>query len=509
MRFLTSGQIRDFEGEIITDVYSSLRLIDSAANACAKELSHFGAICIFCGKGNNGADGYRLAKLLHEGGAAVKIVRVFEPGTEECKMLAEECEGDDIPAFGFDEDGLSKALSDCRAVVDAIFGIGIKGEVAGTARRAIEFINGLGTYVLSVDIPSGLDADSGEVCGVCVKADKTVTFTAPKLGMLSGAGVDHCGEIVIRYVDIPVNEGSVPEWQPVPLTEELAAGLLPKRPRLSHKGTFGRALMVVGSPGMLGAAAMAARSAMRSGVGLVTIMCRRGLENTLNIMVPEAVVLPVDDYSMSLPEIKKAVESADAVLVGCGIGRSISVRFITELLDAAKAPVIIDADGLNILSGRPELLSGRNVVITPHPLEFARLTGISVAEQEKDRVGAARTFAEKYGVTLVLKGARTVIASPGGTAAVSLMSTSALAKAGSGDTLAGLLCALCAQGLPADDAARLGVYLHARAGMISAVKNGEYSTTVGDITDCLKYAFMEVSAHGSRQSVGGDKPERD
>ena len=501
MKFLTSGQIKDFEAKAITDLSSSLRLINSAANACAKELSHFGAICIFCGKGNNGADGYRIAELLRRGGRRVYIVRTFEPETDECRYLAKRCEEERIPSFTFEEACEGGRIPRCDAVVDAIFGIGIHGTVTGVAAKAIERINSLDAFVLSVDVPSGLDADSGSVCGLCVRADKTVTFTAPKMGMLSGESVDCCGTVVVRRAGVPVDWSLVPEEQPSPLIEEEVIKLLPPRPRLSHKGTFGRAVMIVGSPGMLGAAAIAAKAALKSGVGLVTIVTKRGLENTMNILVPEAVVLPLEEYDVSNPALESALIGASSVLIGCGLGRSVSAEFIASVLDTTTAPTVIDADGLNILAARPELLKHRNVVITPHPLEFSRLTGRSVEEIEKDRLGAARSFAGEYGISLVLKGARTVVSEPGGSLAASLQSTSALAKAGSGDALAGVICALCAQGLSPVGAARLGVYLHARAGIMAGRLCGEYSAAVGDIVDSLKYAFMEVSGH-ERQSMG-------
>lgn len=494
MRFLTSEQIRTFEGKIITDVSASLRLINNAANACVKELMPFDAICVFCGKGNNGGDGYRLAALLRRRGKAVYIVRVFEPRTQECKILAEKCSEAGIPSYSLDRAG--SCTAGCDAVVDAIFGIGINGEVTGEARTAIELINSLNKFVLAVDVPSGLDADSGRPCGVCVRADKTITFTAPKLGMSENASVEYCGDILVREAGIPVDYGTVPREQPSPIIKAEIAPLLPKRPRLSHKGTFGRLLMIVGSEGMLGAGAIAAKAAQRSGCGLVTIVCRRGLEGTINIMVPEAVVLPLEEYSLIKSEpLQKAVASADAILIGCGLGRSVTAEFIESVLDFASVPMIIDADGLNTLAGNTDVLRGKNLVITPHPLEFSRLTGKTVAEIEANRLAEAKRFAAEYGITLTLKGARTVVADRDGDASVSLISTSALARGGSGDVLAGVISSLCAQGISPENSAKLGVYLHGLSGIISARLCGEYSATINDIIDNLKFAFMEVEGY--------------
>ena len=486
MRFLTSQQIRSFEVRIISGPDSSLELIDNAAKACVRELMPFGASCVFCGKGNNGADGYRIGRLLHDLGKSIRIVSVFEPKTEECRLLAEDCRRAGIETIPFDE--LSTPIA-CDAAVDAIFGIGISGEVTGTAASAIEYINAAKAFTLSVDVPSGLDADQGRACGCCVRADKTVTFTAPKLGMLTNESVDLCGEIVVREAGIPVDHSAVPHDQPLVLIPEYAASLLPRRPRLSHKGTFGRLLVIAGSSGMMGAAIMAVRAALRSGCGLVTVVCKRGMENLLNIAVPQAVVLTVEDYDDE--RLTKAIDGASAILMGCGSGRSLNDVFIRSVLENAACPVVLDADGLNALRGQTGILKGKNVIITPHPLEFSRLTGKSVAEIEADRLTYAKALSDELGITVLLKGARTVIAHDG-EAAVSLCSTSALARGGSGDVLSGIIASLCAQGI--NNPAELGAYLHGRAGAISAERCGEYSVTMEDLIENLKYSFMEVES---------------
>lgn len=495
MRFLTSGQIKNCEGEIISDVSASLRLINNAANTCVKELMPFGAICVFCGKGNNGADGYRLAALLRRHGKAVYTVKVFEPATPECVIMAEKCAKAGVPGYDL-EKAIAGKVPRCDAIVDAIFGIGIKGQVAGEALRAIELINYRRCFTLAVDVPSGMDADSGHPCGASVRADKTVTFTAPKLGMAQNESVELCGEILVRDAGIPVNYDEITQTQPMPIILPVVRPWLPRRPRLSHKGTFGRLLMIVGSEGMLGAGVMAAKAAKRSGAGLVTVVCRRGLENTINIMEPEAVVLPVDSYSLENCEaLQKAVSSASAVLIGCGLGKSVTAEFIVSVINSASCPVIIDADGLNTLAAGGGVPKNKNLILTPHPLEFSRLTGLKVSDIEADRLNIAKAFAKEYGLTLVLKGARTVVAEPDGEAAVSLCATSALARGGTGDILAGVISALCAQGVFPYNSACLGVYLHGKSGLITASRCGEYSATVGDVIENLKFAFMEAESY--------------
>lgn len=487
MRFLTSEQIKAHEAKIITDLSSSLELINNAANACVKELMPFGAICIFCGKGNNGADGYRLAALLKERGKTVFAVMVYEPKTAECIAIAKQCQEMGIEIHNF---SASLNLPYFDAAVDAVFGIGIKGNVDGSGLNAIRYINKLNKFTVSIDLPSGLNSDSGLPSPDAVRADKTVTFTAPKQGMIYGESADFCGEIITAKVGIPVDFNSVP---PIfPINSENIAPLLPRRTNFSHKGTFGRLLMFTGSQGMLGAAAIAAKAAMRSGCGLVTIVCKEGLENTLNILVPEAVVLPVEKYELS-GKIEAAVSSAGGILVGCGIGKSIPPAFITELIQKAPCPVVLDADGLNALSPFPEAPLGKNLILTPHPLEFSRMTQIPVSEIEKNRLSLATDFAANRKVTLVLKGARTVVAEQSGEAHVSLISTSALAKGGSGDVLSGIISSLCAQGISPENSAKLGVYLHSLSGRITARQSGEYSATIGELTDNLKLAFKEIT----------------
>ncbi len=492
MRFLTSNQIRDLEGRVITGLSSSLELIDNAAKACVRELMLFDAICVFCGKGNNGADGYRVARLLKDAGKQVSVVSVFEPKTQECRLLARECADVGVPVIPFEKLGEMS----CDAVVDALFGIGISGELTSIAKSAVECINAMNAFVLSVDIPSGLDADRGEVCGVCVRADKTVTFTAPKMGMLNNKSVDCCGEILVREAGIPVDWGLVPKDQPKVILKETATSLLPCRPLLSHKGTFGRLLMITGSPGMMGAASIAARAAQRSGCGLCYGVVKKGMESIMNIMVPESVVIPIENYDINEPALFGAVQDASAILMGCGSGKTLSVEFIGSVLETARCPVVLDADALNALGGRLELLKNKNVVITPHPLEFSRLTGETVEEIEHNRIGLASSVAIDYGITVVLKGARTVVAQKNGDVAVSLSSTSALARGGSGDVLGGVISSLCAQGIAPGSGAELGVWLHGRSGMICRDRCGAYSTTVGDIIENLKFAFMEAEGHG-------------
>lgn len=485
MIFLSAEEIRAAEKRAMEKT-SSMQLIGNAANACFEELKIFNSVLVYCGKGNNGSDGYATAIILKKAGKQVCIIQVDEPKTAECAALCSAAHDMEIemrrvgnPPKGFE------------CVFDAIFGIGIKGVITGNPKIAIEEINAYNAYVVSADIPSGMDTDTGE--GVCVKADKTVTFTAPKKGMIFNSGVNSCGEIVIKKVGIECSDKD----GTVVITKDLAKKLLPKRERLSHKGTFGTALIIAGSKFMAGAAAMAALAAQRSGCGMVKIIAPRSICASLNIMVKEAVIIsaPENRGVMSPRLSKRAIEEiskADSILIGCGIGKGHHEKMIGNVLKFAHCPVIIDADGINALSGHLDIIENKNVLLTPHPLEFSRISSVSVPELEKSRLEYADMFAKKIGGSVLLKGARTMVVNREGKAYVSLISTSALAKAGSGDVLAGICASLAAEGLEISKSAVLAVYIHSLAGSICERKFSAYSSVSSDLIENIPEAFKAL-----------------
>ncbi|MEE0867376.1 MAG: NAD(P)H-hydrate dehydratase [Clostridia bacterium] len=486
MIFLSAEEIRAAEKHAMERT-SSMQLIGNAANACFEELKTFNSVLVYCGKGNNGSDGYATAILLRKAGKRVCIVQVEEPKTPECAALCSAaCD------IGIEMQTIGNSPKGFECIFDAIFGIGIKGTVTGNPKIAIEEINAANAYVVSADIPSGMDADTGE--GVCVKADKTITFTAPKKGMIYNQCVNSCGEIVIKEVGIqcPNTDGVAV------ITNDLAKKLLPKRERLSHKGTYGTAVIIAGSKFMAGAAAMAAQAAQRSGCGMVKIIAPWSICASLNIMVKEAVIISVPEKrGVISPRLNKQaiaeISKADSVLIGCGIGKGHHEKMIGNVLKYARCPVIIDADGINALSGHLDIIKNKNVLLTPHPLEFSRISSVSVPELEKNRPEYADVFVKQTLCNVLLKGARTVIVNKDGKAYVSLISTSALAKAGSGDALAGICASLAAQGLNISDSAVLAVYLHALAGTICERKLGAYSTTSGDLIENISEAFKTLT----------------
>lgn len=493
MLFLSVDMIKEAEGQAMENV-SAMHLIENAAKVCFEELKDFDSVRIYCGKGQNGSDGYATALLLNRHGKRVEIVQVMEPSTEECRILARKAMEEDIPVLPTVT--FPTAQFDCT--LDAIFGIGINGDVTDeNVVRAINMINSSETYIVSCDVPSGMNADTGCAMGVCVKADKTVTFTAPKRGMLTNESVDLCGEIVIAEVGIPVDYNSITKSTCVPLTDKLIRTILPARSRHSHKGTFGTAVIVAGSQTMSGAAAMAAMAALRSGCGLVKILAPAPICSILNILVKEAIIIPMPHQNgIMLPQFTDdalyAIRTAGSILVGCGLGRGNHAQLLENILNSASCPVIVDADGINAIAKRTDIIKNKNVLLTPHVKEFSRISGYSVGEIEEKRIPLADKFAHDMGVNLLLKGARSVITYGGSNKYVSYISTSALAKAGSGDILAGIIVSLASQGLSLTDSAAAGCYIHTRSGLLCEKEIGAYGVTADDIIKKIPLAIKEI-----------------
>lgn len=493
MLFLSVDMIKEAEMRVLENV-SAMHLIENAAQACFNELKDFNSVRVYCGKGNNGSDGYATAILLKKSGKHVEIVQVAEPVGEECRLLCQKAIDEGILVL----QTVSFPTESFECSLDAIFGIGISGEISdANIVKAIEIINSSEGFVVSCDVPSGMDSDAGKVCGICVKADKTVTFTAPKRGMLSNTSVDLCGEIVIAEVGIPVNYNEITGSTCVPLTDKLIKTILPGRSRYSHKGMFGTAVIVAGSKNMSGAAAMAAMAALRSGCGLVKIIAPAQICPVLNILVKEAIVIPVPEQNgVMLPSLSQeafqAIKTADSILIGCGMGSGQHDVLISNVLNEASCSVIIDADGINALAGKLSIIQNKNVLITPHVKEFSRISGYEIKDIEARRIQAADKFARENGVRILLKGARSVIAYGGSNKYVSLGATSALAKAGSGDVLAGIIASLCAQGMSLTDSAAAGCYIHACAGFIAEKNIGAYGCISGDLIELIPKAIKEI-----------------
>jgi NAD(P)H-hydrate epimerase len=368
--------------------------------------------------------------------------------------------------------------------LDALLGTGIDREVGGEFKQAIDYLNRLDCPKLAVDIPSGLNADTGQVMGSAVQANSTVTFVGRKRGMYTADGPDHCGQITFDDLAVPAkaaSESSAGAGQL--LSTDVLAEKINPRPANSHKGSFGHVLAVGGIRGMSGAVRLCGEAALRSGAGRVTLVTDAVHAGYINMARPELMVKAIDDPG-DLPSL---LAGEHVIAVGPGLGLTDwSQSLLTACLDT-QAALVIDADGLNLLAQRAKQkpLKRENWILTPHPAEAARLLGCEIQDIQRDRVNSATAIANRYGASVVLKGCGTVIAGPSGEYAVCPLGNPGMATAGSGDVLTGIIAALLAQGLSCADAAKAGALAHAKAGDFAVVETGEMALVAGDIIDFL------------------------
>jgi hydroxyethylthiazole kinase-like uncharacterized protein yjeF len=398
-------------------------------------------------------------------------------------------------------DRYATTLQEAALIVDAMLGTGLKNKVKGIYAEAIAIINNSGKPVVAVDIPSGIDSATGRVFGCAIKADFTVTFALVKYGHVIYPGAEHTGRLEIADIGIPAEIIASAEGHEY--LDAAAAGLLLKRRgRSTHKGDAGHCLIIAGSTGKTGAAAMAANSAVRAGAGLVTLAVPASLNTILEIKTTEAMTLPITDHDCglfgekALPDILSAARGKDVIAVGPGISLNPEiVRLVHDIVTKATHPLVVDADALNALSEDPGVLLRKKsaiVILTPHPGEMGRLAGISTAEVERDRIGIARAFAVKYRIYLVLKGARTIIAAPDGSVAINGSGNPGMASGGMGDVLTGTLAALIAQGYEPFAACKLGVFIHGHAADLVAADKGEIGISATDIQERLPHAIKNI-----------------
>lgn len=448
-------------------------------------------VVIFAGKGNNGGDGSGAGRWLHNRGADVTLVLAGLVGeltgsaADELQYylscgasLLEVTDADDNLQFAEIENKVQQA----DLLIDALLGTGFAGTMRPLFARLCQSINqaketNARCSVLAVDIPTGVNADTGAADIHAVRADVTVTMALPKLGLYLYPGAEYVGRLQVADIGMPASLLKETEGNHFLITGEKVREILPVRPKNAHKGSVGRVVVAAGSYGYTGAAALCSFASVKSGAGLVTLFTPENAREILAVKLTEVMVkgLPVQDNSLlqeeSLELLSDALDNADVLAVGPGFGVSEETgNLIRELLVSAHVPCVIDADAITALKDHTELLSHMvaEKVLTPHPGEMARITGLSIANIEQDRVEIARSYAEKWQAVIVLKGVPTVVALPDGQVYVNTTGTPAMASGGSGDVLTGLTAALIGQGLSAADAAIAGVYLHGLAGEIAA-----------------------------------------
>ena len=491
-KVLDPQQMKAVERVAIDEIgIPSLVLMERAALACAEELrKRFEGrtgVLIVCGTGNNGADGLALARILKlwKWTVSVLIIGDKDRATEEWKTQYDLCQKLKVRE--------TKLFAEADIIVDAIFGIGLSREITGDALYAIQRMNARKGFKLAIDVPSGISCSTGAVMGEAFKADLTVTFQFEKAGQLLYPGREFCGELICADIGIPPQFGSI---IPAVRGEEEDLAAFKDRPRDSHKGTFGRVLVIAGSYYMCGAAYFAALAAYRAGAGLVEIFTPFENRTPLSSLLPEAILSVYEYLPMDTELLLKAIKRADAVVIGPGLSTEEDAAKILKMtLLACRVPLIMDADALNIMAADPmvkEILP-RKAILTPHVREFSRLTGKTVEEIKADPVEAAKIFAKKCRAVVVLKDAATVVADPYGQVFINTSGCSGMATGGSGDVLAGIIGARCAQEKKdLFENAALSVYLHGLAGEAAAEDKGENAVIASDIADGIGTVLCRI-----------------
>ncbi len=428
------------------------------------------SVAVFCGSGNNAGDGYIIAGLALAAGLNVCVYAVSEP---------EKLRGDALTAYQCYKGTVlpfqPEQVINADVLVDALLGTGLDRPVTGLYAEAIKTINVYSSPVIAVDIPSGLNADTGNAMGCAVKADCTVTFIGLKQGLFTGQAAEYCGGICFAQLGLPDDVFSELETA----TTRVVRTRLPRRDRYAHKGNCGHVLIVGGELGFSGAAKMAGEAALRVGSGLVSIATRAGHSGLMNLNRPELMSHGVE----SAEQLTALLAKIDVIVVGPGLGQSDWAKSLLNATISSGKPMVVDADGLNLLAAAPEVKP--NWILTPHPGEAARLLKCSTADIQQDRFAAALSVQARYGGVVVVKGAGTLIASEH-QLAVSTTGNPGMASGGMGDVLSGVIAGLLAQGLSLQDAAQQGVYNHGLAADLAAAKDGERGLLASDLMSYLR-----------------------
>lgn len=467
-------------------------------------------VAVLCGSGNNGGDGFVIARCFHNDGASVTAFLFAEParvaGDALINLEAFKEAGGRIIQIS-DEAQWRQAAPEIRQagiIIDGLLGTGLSSEVRSLYRLVIESVNAMsGAMVVAVDIPSGIDATTGAVLGEAVKADLTCTFGLVKKGIVLHPGTHYAGRIEIIDIGIPAELVASSDINEYLLDEAMLEGIVSARKPDSHKGTYGHGLILAGSPGKTGAAALCAQAAMRAGAGLVTVGVPASLNPILEAKLTEAMTEPLPEEAggflgaRALPGLTGLVEGKSVVAIGPGMGDYTQTAVLLNwIIEASPAPIVIDADGLNLLARTIGALGRLKVpaVLTPHPGEMARLTGKTTRQVQADRICCAREFAQQYKVIVVLKGSRTVIAAPDGSIYINPTGNPGMASGGMGDALTGMITGLIAQGIAPLKAALLAVYVHGMIGDDLARERAPLGILATDIIERIPAALARFVA---------------
>lgn len=502
MRVLNAAQMREADRQTIEDVgIPSIVLMETAGRQVVGAMAEAFAdlddstVVVLAGRGNNGGDGFVVARTLAQRGVSVDVYLV---GRRDDVHGDARANLDVLDRLGFDVveittpdqwEALSPHVCSADILVDALFGTGLGMPLRGLHETIVDDINDSDVPVVSIDLPSGLSADTPDPIGPHIVATLTVTLAAPKYPLVLPPSESCCGALVVADIGIPQTVVDRVDGPRVEVLEPDSLRLLiPEREPDTHKGTYGHVLLVAGSRGKTGAAYLGAMGAIRSGAGLVSVATPASCQSVVASLGAEYMTMGVDDDThgaFSPAAITVMLETAaDVIAVGPGMGTGAgAVAIVDGLLDQTSCPLVLDADAINVLIGRGHRLSpsARPVVITPHPGELARFCGVTTADVQRDRLSFARSVAERHGVYVILKGHRTIIATPDGHVAINPTGNPGMATGGSGDVLTGMVAAWLAQLRDAEQACRLAVYLHGAAGDRAGDELGEVSLAAGDI----------------------------
>ena len=509
----TAETMRALDARAITELgIPGVTLMENAGLAAAAAIVEFFGghargrrVAILCGKGGNGGDGFVVARALRRREAKPIVMLAFREaeigGDAGDKLAALKRAGVRPVAIESDEQVVS-VLAESDVVVDALLGTGARGAATGLVAKLIDRINASGRPVVALDVPSGLPADGGAPSGPAVRATLTVTFAGLKRGLVMAPGSELAGDVRVGSIGIPPAEVGRGVRTFVLERTDVARHFAP-RPRDVHKGTYGHVLVVAGSIGKTGAAALAARAAMRTGAGLVTAATPVSQQPILAALILEAMTAPLPETDArtiamkAVDAISELAAKRDAVAIGPGLGRdSETDDAVRRLAKSVAKPMVIDADGLTALAGYLDVLAQAPAprCLTPHPGEMARLLGVTTPDVQRDRIGAALEIATRWRVHVALKGATTVVAAPDGMVTLNPTGNPGMASGGTGDVLTGMVGALLARRMDAGDALRSAVYLHGLAGDVAAEKVGHESLIASDLIEALPAAFARLAA---------------
>jgi hydroxyethylthiazole kinase-like uncharacterized protein yjeF len=516
MRVLNSDQMREADRRTIEEIgIPSIVLMENAGRqvVAAMEATFEDLVerhvAVLCGRGNNGGDGFVVARTLLQRGIDVSVfvlgsvADIRGDARTNLEILGHlgltvvEIVDGQAWELHFSE------ISSCDLIVDALFGTGLKTPLQGMLETVVADVNGSGIPVVAIDLPSGMSADTSDLVGDAIEAALTITLGAPKLPLVLPPAEMQAGDIVIADIGIPeavIDDVDGPRIEL--LTRARMRPLVQPRPIDAHKGDFGHVLVVAGAQGRSGAAHLAAMGALRSGAGLVTIATPAWCQSVLAAMAPEYMtdaLAVADDGGIAAGEADRLLERAhDVIAIGPGIGtRPSTVAFVHVLVERAGVPLVLDADALNAFVDDPDPLAGsegRDVIITPHPGEFARLAGIPIGDVQGNRIEVARNFAASHRLYVVLKGHRTIIATPDERVFINPTGNAGMASGGMGDVLTGMIAGWLGQLLDAEGACKLGVFLHGSAGDLAEAAEGEVALAASDLLDHLGDAVLELTA---------------